>query len=248
MPDSPFHAALRQRFAGFDSVTSTRFALGVERIDKALGGGLAHGRLHEVWPATAADQPGAAGFALMLALRAGGRDGNIVWLTEDRGARRDGRLYPPGLAELGADPARLLFVTAPDETSLLRAAADLMRSPAAGTVVIALAGAARAFDLTASRRLTLFAERSGVNAILLRTRDPTAPSAAMTRWRVAAAPSAALEANAPGHPAFTLDLVRQRGGAPVSGWRLEWRRDDAAFAPLSGDLPADAGRGSVAAG
>jgi protein ImuA len=248
MPDSSVHAALRQRFAGFDPAPSARFALGVERIDGALGGGLAHGRLHEVWPATAADQPSAAGFALMLALRAGGRAGNIVWLTEDRGARRDGRLYPWGLAELGADPARLLFVTAPDEKALLRAAADVVRSPAAGTVVIAPAGAASSFDLTASRRLTLFAERSGVSAILLRACDPMAPSAATTRWRVASAPSAALEANAPGHPAFALDLVRQRGGAPASGWRLEWRRDDFAFAPLSGDLPADAGGGSVAAG
>jgi protein ImuA len=65
---------------------------------------------------------------------------------------------------------------------------------------------------------------------------------------VAAAASAALEADAPGHPAFLIDLVRQRGGAPSFGWRLEWDRDRTRFAPLSGDLAADAGGGYLAAG
>lgn len=36
--------------------------------------------------------------------------------------------------------------------------------------------------------------------------------AAETRWTVAAAPSTALEADAPGAPGFTLDLIRWRGG------------------------------------
>ncbi len=248
MAESPLPAALRQRFAGFaDAPAPTRFALGAERLDAVLGGGLARARLHEVWPAEEADQASAAGFALMLALRAGGRGGNIVWIAQDQGAARGGRLYPPGLAELGADPARLLFVTAPDARALLRAAGDVVRSPAAGTAVIAPASLLPALDLTASRRLTLFAERSGVTAILLQPADPAAPSAATTRWRVAAAPSAALEADAPGDPAFAADLVRQRGGAPAPDLRLEWRRDAAAFAPLSRDPSADAGGGSVAA-
>ena len=105
-----------------------------------------------------------------------------------------------------------------------------------------------ALDLTASRRLTLFTERSGTTAILLRTADPEAPSAAATRWRVAAAPSRALEANAPGAPTFTLDLLRQRGGAPSYGWTLEWDRDRTRFTPLSRDLVADAGGEYLAAG
>ena len=248
-PESSSLPALRQRFSGFESAASPqRFALGVERLDAALGGGLARGRLHELWAAMPDDQGSAAGFALMLALRAGGRDGNIVWIAQEKDERRCGRIHPPGLAELGADPARLLFVVAPDEKALLRAAADVVRSPAAGTAVIAPAGGASALDLTASRRLTLFAERSGVTAILLRPADPATPSAATTRWQVAAAPSAPLEADAPGHPAFAADLLRQRGGAPSPGWRLEWQREAATFAPLSGDPPADAGRGFLATG
>ena len=225
----------------------SRFALGVPRLDAALSGGLAGARLHELWPAAADDAPNAAGFALLLALKAAGKGKGkgIVWI-EQHG--KQGQLYPPGIAELGIDPARILFVNAPDEKALLRAAGDVVRSPAVAAMVIVPAGPACLLDLTASRRLTLFAERSGTTAILLRNTDPHAPSAATTRWQVAAAPSRALEANAPGSPAFALDLVRQRGGAPSYGWMLEWDRDRARFAPLSRNLAADAGGEYLAAG
>jgi len=223
-----------------------RLPLGLEPLDAVLGGGLAKARLHEIWPAAAADAPSATGFALLLALKASGPSDMIVWIGQED--RRGGALYPPGLAELGIDPARLLFVTAPDEKDLLRAAGDVVRSSAVAATLIAPAGRAPMLDLTASRRLTLFAERSGSTAFLLRTADPKMPSAATTRWQVAAAPSRVLEANAPGQPAFTLDLMRQRGGAPSHGWQVEWDRDRARFAPLSRAVAADAGGGYLAAG
>ncbi len=246
MADSPTASALKERFAGFDKAAPpSRFALGPERLDAMLGGGLARARLHEAWPADAADRASAMGFALMLAIRAAA-EGTIAWIAQDEGRAGIGPLYPPGLAELGVDPGRFLFVIAPDEKALLRAAGDIVRSPAIGSAVIAPARRTRGFTLTATRRLTLFAEQSGVTAILLRGADPEAPSAAATRWRIAAAPSRLLEAEAPGFPALVADLVRQRAGAPSSGWRLEWHRDDARFAPLPRGLSADAGGGLLA--
>jgi protein ImuA len=227
-------------------VPTSRFALGAAALDAVLGGGLAQARLHELWPATPADAPSAAGFALMLALRGSGEDGTIVWIGQEH--PRHAPLYPPGLAELGIDPARILFVSTPDEKTLLRTAGDVARSPAATVTVIAPAGPAPLLDLTASRRLTLFAERSGTTAILLRTADPQASSAAATRWKVAAALSQALEANAPGHPAFTVDLTRQRGGAPSTGWRLEWDRDRTCFTALSRAVATDDGDRYLATG
>jgi protein ImuA len=246
MSESPALPALKAHLAGFaGAAPAARFAVGDARLDAALGGGLARAHLHEVWPAQAADAVGASGFALMLARRAAAGSGPIVWLAEERSQRRQGPLYGPGLAELGLDPARLLFVQAPDDAALLRAAGDVVRSPAAGVLVIAPAAPAT-FDLTATRRLTLFAERSGVTAILLRPADPQSPSAAATRWRVAAAPSRALDANAPGAPALWVELLRQRGGRPAPPVRLEWDRDRGRFAPLSGAVPADAGGGLLA--
>jgi protein ImuA len=249
MSESHTSTTLKERFAGFDkAAAASRFALGAERLDALLGGGLAHARLHEMWPADLLDHSSATGFALMLALRATSGTGTIVWIAQEDAKRAQARLYAPGLAELGADPARFLFVTAPDEKALLRAAGDVVRSPAIGCVVIVPGGRGQGFTLTATRRLTLFAERSGVTAILVRPADPGGPSAAATRWRIAAAPSRLLEADAPGHPAFAADLIRQRSGAPSSGWRLEWHRDEARFAPLSGGLAADAGGGYLETG
>ena len=50
--------------------------------------------------------------------------------------------------------------------------------------------------------------------LLARGEAKPCPSAAHTRWQVAAAPSRALEAHAPGAPAFVLDLLRQFCAAP----------------------------------
>lgn len=234
-PDRPFSTLAEAQAA------VPRVALDGADLDAALGGGLERGRLHEAYAVEEADLVAAAGFALMLALRVGGRSGNIVWLSE---RRRDGApLHGPGVAELGADPARLLFVTVPDERTLLKAAADVVRSPAAGTAVIVPGPRPRHLDLTATRRLTLFAERSGVTVLLVRGLEAEAPSAAATRWRVAAAPSTPLLADAPGGPAFAVDLVRRRGGPPSVGWRLEWDRDALGFAAaLSGAVAADGRR------
>jgi protein ImuA len=69
--------------------------------------------------------------------------------------------------------------------------------------------------------------------------DPV-PSAAQTRWQVAAAPSLRLTADAPSHPAFDIALLRHRGGISGFETRLEWNRDTKSFAPISGGVPAAA--------
>ncbi|WP_420142688.1 ImuA family protein [Sphingomonas sp.] len=237
--------ALRAHLSGFGVVpAAARFGFGAEAIDTILGGGPLRARLHEIWPADIADAGSATGFALMLARRAAG-PGPIVWITEERATRRHGLLHGPGLAELGLEPGRFLLVRAPDATALLRTAGDVARSTAVGAAVIAPQESA-GFDLTATRRLTLFAERSGTTTILLHPADPCMPSAATTRWRIAAASSAWLEADAPGAPAFHAELLRHRGGRPLPHLRMEWDRDRAGFAPLPGAVPADAGGGHLA--
>src|SRR5690606_21924742 len=55
------------------------------------------------------------------------------------------------------------------------------------------------------------------------------PSAAQTRWSIRAAPFVALEAEAPGRPAFIVDLLRQRGRPDGGSWHLEWDRDRGCF-------------------
>lgn len=244
---SPSIRLLKRRLAVIERAARPALAAGVvatghHGLDQALGGGIARGRLHELFAFEAQEAGSAAGFTAALARRL---ETGVLWLREEAAERR-GALHAAGLAEIGIDPARLILGVMPDAASLLRAAVDALRCPEIGATVIELWGRAPLLDLTASRRIALAAESSGATALLLRIGAEPIPSACQTRWRIAPAPSVALAANAPGAPAWTLDLLRQRGRPPGGPWRVEWHRDEAIFSPtpqaLSGavvPLPAD---------
>ncbi len=205
-------------------------------VEAWLADGLAPAQLHEVFAAEADDGPSGAGFAIACALAADAMP--LLWLRTEASERQGGRLHATGLAELGIDASTLLLVLVADEAALLRAAADAARCPGLGTLLIESWGRAPGLDLTATRRLMLAAESSGVTILSLRVAAEPVPSAAATRWRVTAAPSRALEANAPGGPAFQVELLRRRGGHAGLGWCVEWNRDTRNF-----DSPALSGAG-----
>ena len=232
MDDS--HALLRRRIAALErgrvAAAPAVVPTGHAEIDRALGGGLSRGHVHELFAREADDAGCGAGFAGVLAQRIGGE---LLWLREEATGRRMGHLHAPGLAEIGVDPAKLTLGILADAAAVLRAAADGMRCPDLGVVVIELWGSPRQLDLTASRRLALAAENSGVTALLLRVAAAPEPSAALTRWQVAAAASAPLPANAPGHPAWEIELLRQRGRPPGGRWRVEWDRERGELADRS---------------
>lgn len=208
--------------SGFHAV---RVETGHDGIDQKIGGGLARGRLHEVFAHDAADAGSAAGFVGMLAVRIGGP---LVWLREDA-SEKHGILHATGLVELGIDPSRLILGVLPDPLAVLRAAADVVRCGAVGVAVIELRRNPSILDLTAGRRLALAAESSGVTVLLLRIDAEPSPSAADTRWAASAAASAPLEANAPGYPVLDVTLLRQRGRPGDGHWLVEWNRDQASF-------------------
>ena len=213
-------------------------------------------------PAGAPDRAAAAGFTVALALRfadaadapAAGRRA-LVWITEDFAAIENGGLYGPGLAAFGLDPARLILVRAARAAEALWALEEALKCRALAAAVCELWDA-RAYDLTASRRLALAARASGAPGLLLLARPPPA-SAAAARFAVAAA---ALADGAPGKPlpgkplpglpAFDLRLLRARGAAqldperrfslifdPAEGY---FREPDPAPQPHFGALSADA--------
>ncbi|MEO5867144.1 MAG: hypothetical protein ABIS14_08440 [Sphingomonas sp.] len=233
---------LKRRIAAIEGAhpasIAPRARLGHAGIDAAIGGGLARGRLHEAFALDPADAGSATGFVAMLTVRLGG---GIVWLREDSAERQGGVLHAAGLREIGIDPARLVVVLLPDPLALLRAAADVMRCPEVGVAVIELHRNPRSLDLTATRRLALAAEGSGVTALLLRVASAPGPSAADTRWGVCAAASVALAANAPGHPAFDVALLRQRGGPAGERWQVEWDRDRSVLRTIDGEGAAVSG-------
>ncbi len=213
----------------------SRIPLGCAEIDAALQGGLAPGLLHEAVTAGGRDGAAAVGFAAALALRAKERR-PLVWIRQRFAEVEGGDLYAPGLAELGLDPGGLTLVRARHPRDLLAAGLEAVRCPALGAVVLEMWGRSPLLDLTATRRLMLAAERSGVTAILVRVGAEAERSVAFTRWRVGAARSRPLAANAPGLATFDITLLRNRAGTSGLGWRVEWDHGQQRFrsaAPLS---------------
>lgn len=223
---------------------TTAIAFGHPAVDAATGG-LRRGALHDVSPVGAPDMAAATGFTLALAgrlLAAAGRGGLWLWVRAEMAGREAGEPYGPGLAAFGLDPSCLVAVTARDTADVLRAAEEGLAARAFAAVLIEPFGDDRHLDLTACRRLSLIADGGSSTGILLRTGGVPGPTSAVTRWRVAAAPSRG--GRHPGNPVFAADLARNRLG-PVGAWMMEWRIDEQSFrAPQSGSQAE--GSGSLA--
>lgn len=220
--------------------------LGHARLDEALNGGLRADGLHEFHAAEILDAAAAVSFALLVARLRQQLDGRpLIWARQDDAP---GVPYGPGLVELGIDPDAVTLLRLADGKAVLRAGLDSVREGAASAVLLELHGRQKLLDLTATRRLALAGAESETMVLLARSSAPPAPSAAHTRWSVAAAPSRPLPANAPGFPAFALTLLRHRGGREGLAITLEWIRDTVAFrepAPLPGAVPALAAGGAA---
>jgi protein ImuA len=242
-PDASTLADLRRALStlgapdpGF-STPEQRLTFGSAVLDNALEGGLPAGALHEVYAQAGNDGAAAFGFSLAMLLRAApGR--TIVFIRQDMAARELGELYPPGLAEFGAEPSSVLSVQVKDAVAALRAGNEALRCRALGAVAIELWGKAKSVDLTATRRLARAAEKTGVTALLLRMGAEPVPSAAQSRWRVRSAPSAPFIADAPGMSRFDIELLRHRAGLPPRRFCVEWDRDQSVFRTAVFQAPA----------
>lgn len=227
MPSSTLMLGLRNQLATLSSSGPTDWRKpGFDVLDKRLGG-LATHTLHEVYATSTHQTPTADGFGLALAARAGRLP--LVWVCEDRSRHETGELYGGGLHEWGLESDDLLMVQVSDTKALLAAGEEALRSGAAGAVLMSSWGEAKAFTLTASRRLVLAAAQGQGPAVLVRAGARPQPSAAETRWSVEAAPSQALEARAPGRPTFKVSLLRSRAGLARGEWIMEWDRETRSF-------------------
>ena len=193
-----------------------RLPFGLPELDRHLpGGGLALGAVHELSAGRLAVEHGAAP-ALFTAAVLARRPGPVLWIA----ARCD--LYPPALARVGLDPARLVLVRT--RHGALRAMEESLRHPGLAGVVCEHEGP---LGLTASRRLQLAAEATDVLGFVLR-RSPRhdepallAPSAAATRWRITGLLSPPPLPHAPevpglGRALWRLELLRCRSGEAAS--------------------------------
>ncbi|WP_328804139.1 inducible mutagenesis protein A [Roseibium aggregatum] len=214
-----------------------RLSFGLDALDGLFAaGGLACGTLHEVVSGESRDAGALSGFALALLARVmTARSGAVLWVLDPLAGREAGLLHGPGLSRFGVDPARLIAVRPRRTEELLWAMEEGARSSVLAAVVGEVQGAQKALDLTATRRLLLRAQASGVPVFLVRHGAAFEPTAALTRWCVTPGRSQApalLRAGpheAIGEAAWIVDLTRNRDGR--SGrLDLEWRHAERRFA------------------
>ena len=222
--------------------------------------GLAPARHSEIF--APADEASGAGFALSLALdgmraqgilpddRLNDRRG-LLWVQDKAAMRLSGRPYRSGLpADLRA---RLIHVTAKTAEDALFALEEGLRCRDLACVIGEIVGNPRAMDFTASRRLSLAAERHGVPLFLVRLDARRDLSSARMRWQVRSAASLSPRWNesAPGRASWRGELFRARAHRQGE-WIL---RDDGKHLVVSppaasqtdhGDLAGTAGDGSLA--
>lgn len=196
--------------------------IGVAEVDRHFqGGGLPVACLHHVG--------GEAGPATALALRFADRlaapsreGGPLIWIAAAL------EPFGPGLKRQGVAPERLILARAIPPVDRIWAFEEALRTPGVAAAVAELPG----LDLIAGRRLQLAAEAGGVTGVLLALDGASVPSGfsaafpggvAVTRWHVAAEPSAdhPLDPRAPGRPSWRLTLERARN-APPHSWLGDW--------------------------
>jgi protein ImuA len=155
----------------------------------------------------------------------------LLWVQERMAIVESGRIHPPGLSL-----QNLIHVAARDARDALWAMEEGVRCAALSAVIGELWGDPRALDFTATRRLAIACERSGVPCWLVRLGGTANLSGARMRWRIASAPSLLnpLDPRAPGLPAWDAELFRARG-FPPGRWTLAHEAGRFHLAAASGD-------------
>ena len=154
----------------------------------------------------------------------------LLWVQERMAILESGRVYPPGLGGI-----ELIHVEARDARAALWAMEEGVRCSGLSAVIGEIWGDPAALDFTATRRLAVAAERSGVPCWLVRLGGIANLSGARMRWRIASVPSIAnpFDPRAPGVSVWDAELFRARG-SPPGRWSIAHEADSFHLVAASG--------------
>lgn len=179
--------------------------------------GLAEQPFHSEIFASGAEASG-AGLALALARDALAGEAedcrHVLWVQDRKAMQLSGRPCVVGLPPEWRH--RLLHVAAATPEDALFALEEGLKCRDLACVIGEIVGNPRALSFTASRRLSLTAERHGVRLWLVRLDAEPDLSSARMRWQARAAPSPSPRWNsaAPGPATWQAELFRARRHAP----------------------------------
>lgn len=146
----------------------------------------------------------------------------VLWVQDKRAVEMNGRPYLHGFPEEWRE--RVICVEAKSCEDALFALEEGLKCRDLMCVIGEIAGNPRALDFTASRRLSLTAEKHGVALWLVRLEGEADLSSARMRWRArpAVSESPRWNAAAPGEAVWQAELFRARSHAPGE-WKLGLR-------------------------
>lgn len=189
----------------------------------------------------------AVGFGLALASRSlaqASHNAQLLWVREAAAAVETGDPYGPGLAGFALAPDRLVVARLRTHIEALRAALEGARCQALRVVLLETM---RPVDLTASRRLKLAAEKSGVQVILIQLAGVSMANAAQVRWATRAVP-ATVAPDAEERPVFDVTVLKHPAGEAGRRILARWDHDrQCLIETLSLPVAAISGGGSLAA-
>lgn len=188
---------------------------GIREIDLSLpGSSFPLAAIHEFIADNAEDGAAASGFLSGLLSGIANKDGYVVWIVKSL------NVFPPSLKFFGLNPDRIIFIELPREKEALWAMEDALRCKGLAAVVCEVTDP----DLTATRRMQIAVEKSGVTGFLLRMNPKkTGSTACVTRWHVKPLPSVLADGlPGVGFPRWQIELLKVRNGRPGS-WPVEWR-------------------------
>lgn len=169
----------------------------------------------------------------------------VLWVQDRVSRREQGALYLPGAGK-PLPSGQVIRVDVSHPRDVLWAMEEGAACAGLAAVVGEIHGAPAVLDFTATKRLALRAEASGVPVWLIRSGDPGGLSAARERWRIGALPSAAHphDMRASGAAIWDAELFRARG-RPPGRWMAQ-HDPDAADPQDRLRLAAPSGDGSLA--
>ncbi len=182
--------------------------------------GLAAKGLHELIEGSYGDMAAITGLAAALAPHKGA----ILWVGSGKAMHEHGYLSEVGAQVFGKRAQRYLAVRTRQDKDTLWVVDESVRSRAVACVIAEVESA----DFTATRRLKLAAEQSGVPVVLLMPHTREGASACETRWRVSSLSSASnpYDYRGVGKSRWRMKLERSRAAPHRVGEVFDLEYDD----------------------
>jgi protein ImuA len=161
------------------------------------------GAIHEFVCSTPEDQASTSGFILGLMNQLAGNSGICLWVTASR------TIFPPGIVQYGIEPHRLIFVEPTNLNDCLWATEEALNCESVSAVVCETSK----LSFTASRRLQLSVEQTGVTGLIIHHTNKPCANACVARWQITPKHSVQYDAlPGVGAPMFNVELLKVRNG------------------------------------